>query len=134
MMLYTPLHTIIWQTPGGGTRFTFDRPRAQLASFGTPQITEVGREHGHKPAALLDHLGLEVPDHLTGSSETGTHGRLVDLQTVGDEACQLVLAVCRTVGGQDVKDHPAVEPGAGLGQEPAQDRSGGLLGLSAVLA
>jgi hypothetical protein len=69
-MLYAPLHTMIWQTPGGGTRFTFDRPSKQFASFGTPQITEVGRELDHNPAALLDHLGLEVPDQLTGSSGT----------------------------------------------------------------
>jgi len=64
VMLCAPLHTMIWQDPAGGTRFTFDRPSDQFGSFGAPQITEVGIELDQKLAALLDHLGLNVPGEL----------------------------------------------------------------------
>jgi hypothetical protein len=65
VMLYAPLHTMIWQSPDGGTRFTFDLPSDQFGSFGTPQITQVGMELDKKLAALLEHLGLDVPTQLT---------------------------------------------------------------------
>jgi hypothetical protein len=55
---------MIWQSPGG-TRFTFDRPSDQFASFATPQITQVGMELDQKLATLLEHLGLDVPSQLT---------------------------------------------------------------------
>jgi hypothetical protein len=64
VMLYAPVHTMIWQGPDGGTHFTFDRPRDQFASFEMPAITAVGIELDQKPAALLDHLGLPVPAQL----------------------------------------------------------------------
>jgi len=67
VMLYAPLHTMIWQSPGGGTHFTFDRPSDQFGSFGTPQITQVGTELDKKLAALLEHLGLDVPSQLTAN-------------------------------------------------------------------
>lgn len=67
VMLYAPLHTMIWQDPAGGTRFTFDRPSDQFSSFGTPQISQVGRELDQKLAVLLDHLGLDVPAQLTAT-------------------------------------------------------------------
>lgn len=69
VMLYAPLHTMIWQSPDGGTHFTFDRPSDQFGSFGSPPITEVGRELDKKLAALLGHLGLDVPGQLTASAE-----------------------------------------------------------------
>lgn len=69
VMLYAPLHTMIWQDPGGGTHFTFDRPGDQFGSFGTPQITEVGMELDKKLAALLEHLGLDVPSQLTAGRD-----------------------------------------------------------------
>lgn len=65
VMLYAPLHTMIWQSPDGETRFTFDRPSDQFGSFGTPQITQVGTELDQKLAALLEHLGLRVPEQLS---------------------------------------------------------------------
>lgn len=65
VMLYGPLHTMIWQDPAGGTRFTFDRPSDQFGSFGIPAITAVGVELNQKLAALLNHLGLPVPDQLS---------------------------------------------------------------------
>jgi hypothetical protein len=64
VMLYAPLHTMIWPSPGGDTHFTFDRPSDQFSSFGTPQITQVGIELDKKLAALLAHLGLAVPSQL----------------------------------------------------------------------
>ena len=64
VMLYAPLHTMIWEAQDGGTRFTFDRPSDQFGSFGTPEINEVGRELDRELAILVDHLGLEVPGPL----------------------------------------------------------------------
>jgi hypothetical protein len=65
VMLYAPLHTMIWQHSGGGTHFTFDRPSDQFASFGMPPITQVGTELDQKLAALLEYLGLHVPEQLS---------------------------------------------------------------------
>jgi hypothetical protein len=65
-MLYAPLHTIIWDSPDGATHFTFDRPSDQFGSFGIPAITAVGVELNQKLTALLDHLGLSVPEQLRG--------------------------------------------------------------------
>jgi hypothetical protein len=68
VMLYAPLHTMIWQSPGG-TRFTFDRPSDQFDSFGIRQISQVGTEIDTKLAALLEHLGLDVPSRLTARKD-----------------------------------------------------------------
>jgi hypothetical protein len=67
-VLYAPLHTMIWQSPGG-TCFTFDRPSDQFDSFATPQISQVGTELDTKLAALLEHLGLDVPGQLTARKD-----------------------------------------------------------------
>jgi hypothetical protein len=64
VMLYAPLHTMIWEARDGATRFTFDRPSDQFSSFDVPEITTVGMELDRKLAALLDHLGLRVPSQL----------------------------------------------------------------------
>jgi hypothetical protein len=64
VMLYAPLHTMIWEAPGGATRLTFDRPSDQFKSFEVPEVTAVGLELDRKLAALLDHLGLSVPGQL----------------------------------------------------------------------
>ena len=69
VMLYAPLHTMIWQSSDGGTRFTFDRPTDQFGSFATPQVTQVGMELDQKLATLLEHLGLDVPSQLTARSD-----------------------------------------------------------------
>jgi hypothetical protein len=69
VMLYAPLHTMIWQSPDGGTHFTFDLPSDQFDSFGTPQISQVGIELNEKLAALLEHLGLDVPSELTARKD-----------------------------------------------------------------
>ena len=64
ILLYAPLHTVIWQRPGGPAYFTFDKPSDQFRSFADPDITEAGHELDGKLAALLDHLGAAVPHEL----------------------------------------------------------------------
>lgn len=67
ILLYAPLHTVIWGDPDGPAHFTFDKPSDQFASFANPDITAVGEELDHKMAALLEHLGVAVPDTLLTS-------------------------------------------------------------------
>jgi hypothetical protein len=64
VMLYAPLHTVIWGSPDGPAHVTLDRPSDQFASFGRPEIAEVGRELNRKVAVLLAFLGLSVPNEL----------------------------------------------------------------------
>ncbi len=63
-MLYAPLHTVIWEAADGSAWFTADQPSTQFASFGIPEITDVGIELDHKLAALLEALEVAVPDVL----------------------------------------------------------------------
>ncbi len=67
ILLYAPLHTVIWGDPAGLAFFTFDKPSDQFGSFANPDITAVGKELDHKMAALLEHLGVAVPDALLTS-------------------------------------------------------------------
>ncbi len=69
VMLYAPLHTMIWDSPDGATHFTFDRPSDQFGSFEIPAITAVGLELDQKLADLLDHLGLPVPEQLSHAQQ-----------------------------------------------------------------
>lgn len=64
ILLYAPLHTVIWQNPTGPAYITFDKPSDQFGSFANPEITAVGIELDRKMAALLEHLGVAVPDAL----------------------------------------------------------------------
>ncbi|GAA0372782.1 hypothetical protein GCM10009530_23780 [Microbispora corallina] len=64
VLLYAPLRTTIYEDARGVTRFSFDQPSAQFASFGDPEIAAVGVELDRKVAALLDHLGVPVPERL----------------------------------------------------------------------
>ncbi len=64
VLLYAPLHTAIWGAPQGPGYLSFDRPSDQFGSFARPEVTTVGVELDRKMAALLDHLGVEVPDAL----------------------------------------------------------------------
>lgn len=67
ILMYAPLHTVIWSAPDGGPCFTFDKPSDQFASFGHPEIAAVGLELDQKMAALLDHLNVRVPHLLVTS-------------------------------------------------------------------
>jgi hypothetical protein len=64
VLLYAPLHMVIWGDPDGSAYFTFDKPSDQVASFANPEVTAVGLELDRKMAALLDHLGVSVSDAL----------------------------------------------------------------------
>jgi hypothetical protein len=44
ILLYAPLHTVIWQNLGGPAYFTLDKPSDQFRSFADPDITETGVE------------------------------------------------------------------------------------------
>lgn len=69
VLMYAPLHTVIWGDPEGPAYFTVDKPSDQFGSFGDPRITAVGVELDQKLAALLEHLNLRVPGELlTGVS------------------------------------------------------------------
>jgi uncharacterized protein (DUF302 family) len=65
VMLYAPLRTVISQVPGGPVLFSVDQPSRQFASFGRLDIAAVGVELDGKLAALLEVLGLPVPEELT---------------------------------------------------------------------
>ena len=67
ILMYAPLHTVIWGNPDGPAYFTFDKPSDQFASFANPDITTVGEELDRKMTALLEHLGVVVPDALLTS-------------------------------------------------------------------
>ncbi|HEY4398299.1 MAG TPA: DUF302 domain-containing protein [Acidimicrobiia bacterium] len=64
VLLYAPLHTVIWGGPEGSAYFTFDKPSDQFASFGNQEVSAVGLELDDKMASLLDHLDVSVPDAL----------------------------------------------------------------------
>ncbi len=64
VMIYAPLHTVIWEDHDGRAWFTVDQPSAQFGSFGITEITQVGIELDHKLAALLEALAVPVPNAL----------------------------------------------------------------------
>jgi uncharacterized protein (DUF302 family) len=67
VMLYAPLHTVIWEDSTGAAWFSVDQPSTQFASFGIPEISKVGVELDRKLAALLDTLHVNVPSVLLES-------------------------------------------------------------------
>jgi hypothetical protein len=64
VLLYAPLHTAIWGAPDGPAYLSFDRPSDQFSSFAHPGVATIGVELDRKMAALVDHLGTEIPDAL----------------------------------------------------------------------
>ncbi|ETK37732.1 DUF302 domain-containing protein [Microbispora sp. ATCC PTA-5024] len=70
VLLYAPLRTTIYEDARGVTRFSFDQPSAQFASFGDPEIAAVGVDLDRKVAALLAHLGVPVPERLVPAGAT----------------------------------------------------------------
>lgn len=64
VLLYAPLHVVIWAYGESDACLSFDRPSDQFGSFHNPEIAKVGRELDAKVAALLAHLNLQVPDEL----------------------------------------------------------------------
>jgi len=64
VMLYAPLRTAIHEDRQGVTWFSVDQPSTRFASFGNPDITNVGRELDAKLADLFGFLDVPVPRHL----------------------------------------------------------------------
>ena len=64
VMLYAPLRTVVYEDPDGITCFAIDQPSTRFASFGDGSIAATGRVLDGKLAALLDVLGLPVPEEL----------------------------------------------------------------------
>jgi hypothetical protein len=60
IMLYAPLRTLIHADDRGVAWFVLDQPSSIFASFGKPEITEVGAELDGKVLALLESLDVEV--------------------------------------------------------------------------
>ena len=74
VMIHAPLRTLIWQGPDGAAWFTVDQPSSDFGSYGKPDIAAVGVELDRKLAALLEHLGVEVPGALLTSEPASTAG------------------------------------------------------------
>ena len=68
VMLYAPLRTVIFEDPDGVACFAIDQPSTRFASFDNGAIAAAGRELDARLAALLDTLGLPVPDGLGASA------------------------------------------------------------------
>ena len=64
VMLYAPLRTAIYEDRSGRVCFAVDQPSTRFASFGNPEIAEVGEELDRKLGALLEFLGVAVPPAL----------------------------------------------------------------------
>jgi hypothetical protein len=64
VVMYAPLHAVIWSRPAGQAFFTIDKPSDQFRSFSDPRVAAVGYELDTKLAALLEHLHLGVPETL----------------------------------------------------------------------
>jgi hypothetical protein len=66
VMLHAPLRVVICADENGDTQFVIDRPSDLFASYGRPEITEVGHELDSLVSALLVRLGVEIPSGLFG--------------------------------------------------------------------
>jgi Domain of unknown function DUF302 len=64
VILYAPLRTVIHEDRHGVCWFSIDQPSTRFASFGNPDITEVGLELDAKLADLLRFLDVPVPPAL----------------------------------------------------------------------
>jgi hypothetical protein len=64
VVMYAPLHPVIWSRSDGQALFTIDKPSDQFGSFLDWRVSAVGYELDAKLAALLEHLHLKVPDTL----------------------------------------------------------------------
>ncbi|MFF3752378.1 DUF302 domain-containing protein [Streptomyces sp. NPDC002018] len=65
--LHAPLRTVLYADAEGRTHFAVDQPSSHFASYGRPEVTEVGLYLDGLLARLLALLGAEVPDLLKGS-------------------------------------------------------------------
>jgi hypothetical protein len=64
VVLYAPLRTAIYEGSDGRAFFVIDQPSTLFGSFGSADITKVGRHLDALVATLLDALGAVVPTEL----------------------------------------------------------------------
>lgn len=64
VMLYAPLRTSIYEDQKDRVWFSIDQPSTRFASFGDPEIAEVGLDLDSKVANLLKTLDLVAPAEL----------------------------------------------------------------------
>ncbi|MFF7140896.1 hypothetical protein [Streptomyces nodosus] len=64
VMLHAPLRTVLYADAEGRTHLNVDQPSSHFASYGRPEVTEVGRRLDRQLADLLELLGAEVPEVL----------------------------------------------------------------------
>jgi uncharacterized protein DUF302 len=64
IILYAPLRTAVYEDTLGRTHLSIDQPSSKFASFGNPDIAEVGAQLDAKVAELLRLMSLPVPAEL----------------------------------------------------------------------
>ena len=65
IMLYAPLRLCLYEGLDGGAYLSIDQPSDQFGSFDDADIPATGRLLDQKLAALLQGLGVAVPDSLS---------------------------------------------------------------------
>ena len=65
IMLYAPLRLCLYEGLDGGVHLSIDQPSDQFGSFDDADIAATGRLLDQKLAALLEGLGVAVPDSLS---------------------------------------------------------------------
>jgi hypothetical protein len=69
VMLYAPLRTAVYEDPEGAACLAIDQPSTRFASFENAAIAATGHRLDSMLGALLDTLGLPVPDGLGRSPD-----------------------------------------------------------------
>jgi hypothetical protein len=64
-MLHAPLRTLLYADPDGDTQLAIDQPSLLFASYGNPQIADVGRELDALLAQLIRLLTGDAPPELS---------------------------------------------------------------------
>jgi hypothetical protein len=64
VMLHAPLRTLLYEDRDGSTVFAVDQPSLLFDSYGSDEISAVGRELDGDVAALFALLGADVPGEL----------------------------------------------------------------------
>jgi uncharacterized protein (DUF302 family) len=65
VMLHAPLRTLLYADPDGDTQLAIDQPSLLFASYGNPQIADVGRELDALLAQLIRLLSGDAPPELS---------------------------------------------------------------------
>jgi len=65
VMLHAPLRTLLVEDPDGATTFVIDQPGLLFGSYGSADISVVGRELDGYVGRLIELLGGEAPEVLS---------------------------------------------------------------------